>query len=459
MGEVAKELTQEIEEEKLRLEFIKKYMQVVVETAEINKEQFMQKMKDIFEDADWVESAGYSQLLTSASFYQLSKTELESLVKALSKPYFARVDFTSREAGGMEKLYFGKTSLFQRDNQEQLIIDWRSPIANLYYEGRLGEVSYTSEGETYEGNISLKRQFTIEDGDLLDFRDIDVTTVDELLQESLSGSSSNRLTEIVATIQEEQNQIIRADLNKPIIVQGAAGSGKTTIALHRISYFLYHYKDVFEPEQLLILAPSFLFIDYISEALPELGVEKVRQMTFLGYVEEVLGKKIKLAEDSKLHDILKDKQFKNISSIKGLSLFQKILDHYVEEIKTGLTAHDDFRVDKFKLYRAKQFNHLLYNEYTYLPLYKRIEKLKKVLQNQVRLNKDNMLKKVIQHYDVRIERALNWKGDEKKRKQYISIALDKKENRINELKMEMKKSVQEYMRNFQKKDIWNLYKE
>ena len=262
MGEVAKELNQEIEEEKLRLEFIKKYMQVVVETAETNKEQFMQKMKDIFEDADWVESAGYSQLLTSASFYQLSKTELESLIKALSKPYFARVDFTSREAGGMEKLYFGKTSLFQRDNQEQLIIDWRSPIANLYYEGRLGEVSYTSEGETYEGNISLKRQFTIEDGELLDFRDIDVTTVDELLQESLSGSSSNRLTEIVATIQEEQNQIIRADLNKPIIVQGAAGSGKTTIALHRISYFLYHYKDVFQPEQLLILAPSFLFIDY-----------------------------------------------------------------------------------------------------------------------------------------------------------------------------------------------------
>ncbi len=456
---VISSINQEIEEEKQRLEFIKKYMQVVIDTAETNKEQFMEKMKDIFKDEDWVESAGYSQLLTSASFYQLSRSELESLIKALPKPYFARVDFTSREAGGMEKLYFGKTSLFQRDNQEQLIIDWRSPIANLYYEGRLGEVSYTSEGETYDGTISLKRQFIIEDGELLDIRDIDVTTVDELLQESLAGSSANRLTEIVATIQEEQNQIIRADLNKPIIVQGAAGSGKTTIALHRISYFLYHYKDVFQPEQLLILAPSFLFLDYISEALPELGVEKVRQMTFQGYVEEVLGKKIKLTEDTKLRDILKDQQFVHISSIKGSSLFQGVLDHYVEEIKTSLMVHEDFRVDKFKLYTAKQFNHLLYNEYTYLPLYKRIEKLKKVLQNQVRLNKDKMLKKVVQHYEVRIDRALNWKGDEKKRKQYISLALDKKEARINDLKMEIKKAVQDYMSYFDKRDIWTLYKE
>ena len=111
------------------------------------------------------------------------------------------------------------------------------------------------------------------------------------------------------------------------------------------------------------------------------------------------------------------------------------------------------------MYTAKQFNHLLYNEYTYLPLYKRIDKLKKVLQNQVRLNKDKMMKKIIQHYDVRIERALNWKGEERKRKQYISIALDKKETRINELKKEMKKSVQDYMRYFNKKDIWTLYKE
>jgi DNA helicase-2/ATP-dependent DNA helicase PcrA len=114
-----------------------------------------------------------------------------------------------------------------------------------------------------------------------------LTTTDELLQESLSKSSSNRLTDIITTIQEEQNKIIRADLNKPIIVQGAAGSGKTTIALHRISYFIYHYKDLFDPRQLMILAPSRVFIDYISEALPELGVEKVKQFTFSEYIGRI----------------------------------------------------------------------------------------------------------------------------------------------------------------------------
>ncbi|MHC8521419.1 hypothetical protein ACPJHQ_09025 [Rossellomorea sp. H39__3] len=150
----------------------------------------------------------------------MSKEELDSLEKARSKPYFARIDFRHDGSQQFEKHYIGKTSLYQRDNQEQIIVDWRSPIANLYYEGRIGDVSYDAEGETYIGDLSLKRQYMIEEGKLEEVRDIDLTTTDELLQDSLAKSSSNRLTEIISTIQEEQNRIIRADLNKPIIVQG-----------------------------------------------------------------------------------------------------------------------------------------------------------------------------------------------------------------------------------------------
>ena len=261
-------------------------------------------MKETFADTDWEENTEYGQLLTTATFYQMSNDEWESLKRALPKPYFARVDFVPSEAGQAERLYIGKTSLFQRDTQEQLMIDWRSPIANLYYDGRLGHVSYTSEGETYDGEITLKRQLMIDDGKLVNLRDIDLTTVDELLQETLAKSSASRLTEIVETIQEEQNEIIRADLNKPIIVQGAAGSGKTTIALHRISYFLYHYKDVFNPADLLILTPTVLFMEYIQEALPDLGAERVRQATYAQYVEEAIGKRIPLAQDEKLTEVL-----------------------------------------------------------------------------------------------------------------------------------------------------------
>lgn len=445
--------------ERERLEFIKQYMNVVIDTARTSKEQFLAKMKETFADTDWEENTEYGQLLTTATFYQMSNDEWEGLKRALPKPYFARVDFTPSDSGNPERLYIGKTSLFQRDNQEQLIIDWRSPIANLYYDGRLGHVTYTSEGETYDGEITLKRQLMIENGELMDLRDIDLTTVDELLQETLAKSSASRLTEIVATIQEEQNEIIRADLNKPIIVQGAAGSGKTTIALHRISYFLYHYKDVFNPADLLILTPTVLFMDYIQQALPELGAERVRQATYAQYIEEAIGKRIPLIKDSKLIDVLAGgNSAARFSSLKGSVLFQRILDHYCEEIKSSLYFHEDFKVDKFKLYPASRLNHLLTKEYTYLPLYKRVDKLKNLLQQQVKSNKDEMQKKIIAHYDAKIEKGLNFKGDEKKRKAYVSEVLKRKDIRLTDFKAEIRSAVPRYIKSVKKSDTFTHYK-
>lgn len=262
-------------EENQRLEYTKRYMEAVIKTAETSKDNFQDNMKAAFKDVD--SSLGYSSLLTNARFFDMSKEELSSLKKSRLKPYFARIDFSRDDPPVEEVIYIGKTSLYSRENQDQLIVDWRSPIANLYYEGRLGDVSYVSNGENFNGELLLKRQFMMERGLLTEIRDIDLTTNDQLLQETLAGSASNRLTEIVSTIQEEQNKVIRADLNKPIIVQGGAGSGKTTIALHRISYFIFQYKENFQPEQLMIIAPSNLFLDYISEALPELGVENIKQ--------------------------------------------------------------------------------------------------------------------------------------------------------------------------------------
>ncbi|WP_431799982.1 hypothetical protein [Halobacillus andaensis] len=154
-------------------------------------------------------------------------------------------------------------------------------------------MEYKADDQTFSGDLSLKRQYAIENGNLEEIRDIDITTRDELLQSSLSGSSDNRLTEIVSTIQAEQNEVIRSDLSKPVIVQGVAGSGKTTIALHRLSMFIYSYADKVSPKDIMILAPNRLFIDYISEALPELGVNDIKQTTFFEYVQKCLKKKIK----------------------------------------------------------------------------------------------------------------------------------------------------------------------
>ncbi|MDR4926114.1 HelD family protein [Peribacillus simplex] len=454
----------DFEQERQRLDFTKRYIDVVIKTSETSKDQFQRNMQEAFGDADWSESGLYSQLLTAANFFEMSKTELEGLRKASKKPYFARVDFERNDGDRGEVLYFGKTSLYQRESQEQIIVDWRSPIANLYYEGRIGEIEYEAEGETFSGNITLKRQLMIEEGVLEEIRDIDLTTTDELLQESLSKSSSNRLTDIITTIQEEQNKIIRADLNKPIIVQGAAGSGKTTIALHRISYFIYHYKDLFDPRQLMILAPSRVFIDYISEALPELGVEKVKQFTFSEYVQAAIGKQVKLVADDKLTRLLeKDDEEINsavwISGLKGSPVFKYILDEYVKDIFSGFHPNADFYCDKYRLYSAKKFIRLLEEDYWYLPLYSRLDKLKAILQNEVKLKKKIMLERVVDLYDAKIEKALYKNIDPVIRKEFVTKCLDKKEERIGQIQKAIRTSVKGYFKQFKSKDLLDYYQE
>ncbi|MFJ8259275.1 RNA polymerase recycling motor HelD [Peribacillus asahii] len=448
--------------EQERLEFTKRYMDVVIKTAETSKDQFKKIMQETFGDEDWKESGRYAELLTTANFFDMSQAELESLKKAQSKPYFARVDFTRDENGLKEILYFGKTSLYQRENQEQIIVDWRSPIANLYYEGRIGSVTYEAEGEKFSGDITLKRQLMIEDGNLDEIRDIDLTTTDELLQDSLAKSSSNRLTEIVSTIQEEQNKIIRADLNKPIIVQGAAGSGKTTIALHRISYFIYYYKDLFDPRQLMILAPSRLFIDYISEALPELGVEKAKQFTFTEYVQSAIECELNIIPDKKLIDLLEKKDDETaesiwVSGIKGSSQFKGILDQYVKEIITRFFPKEDFYCDKYRLYSAKKFKKLLVEEYWYLPIYTRVDKLKQILQSQVKSKKKNMLDRVTSFYDTKIQKALTRNIKPDLRREYVTKFLDKKAERTEEIKKAIRTSVKAYFKSFERKHILEYY--
>ncbi|MFJ5623752.1 RNA polymerase recycling motor HelD [Peribacillus loiseleuriae] len=454
----------DLKHEQERLEFTKRYIDVVVKTARTSKDQFKKIMQETFGDEDWQESGRYAELLTTANFFDMSKAELENLSKAKRKPYFARVDFSRDESGLKEVLYFGKTSLYQRENQEQIIVDWRSPIANLYYEGRIGPVTYEAEGENFSGDITLKRQLMIEEGNLEEIRDIDLTTTDELLQESLSKSSSNRLTEIVSTIQEEQNKIIRADLNKPIIVQGAAGSGKTTIALHRISYFIYHYKDLFDPRQLMILAPSRLFIDYISEALPELGVEKAKQFTFSEYVQVAIECEVKLVPDRKLIHLLEKNDEETLESIwvsglKGSSPFKRLLDQYIMDIINRFAPMEDFYCDKYRLYSARKFKKLLVEEYWYMPVYTRVDKLRQILQNQVKSKKKAMLERVEKFYDNRIEKALYKNIDPNIRREYVTKCLDKKAERQAEITKEVRNSVKNYFKQFERKSIFEYYQD
>nr|WP_223703096.1 RNA polymerase recycling motor HelD [Sutcliffiella deserti] len=466
MGETKKhpDFDQEVE----RLTFTKKYMDIVIKASEMDEESFRSSFKEALDGMDFKDSSfSYMNMLTNANLLQRTTEELRNLKKIYHKPYFARVDYKRKDHHEEEKFYFGKASLFDRETQDPIIVDWRSPIANLYYDGRLGEVSYEAEGEVYEGNLSLKRQYIMEDGTLKEIRDVDLTTTDELLQESLSGSSSNRLTDIVSTIQEEQNRIIRADLNKPIIVQGAAGSGKTTIALHRISYFIYTYQEHFRAEQLMILAPNNLFIDYISEVLPELGVDRILQTTFIDFVKSCIKKRIKLRPPSEKLMGFINREYEDpemvqwLASFKGSLEYKEIMDNYLRDVLETLLPKEDFYLtSRFKLYDAKRMEQLIKQEYTYLPYYRRIEKVKEVLQNYVRTEKKVLIEKVARFYDSKLDKALfNYNLDPDKRKSYVTKAMDKKEELTQEIMKESRTAVNAFIRKIPKHTLFYYYEQ
>jgi DNA helicase II / ATP-dependent DNA helicase PcrA len=449
-----------------RLEFTKEYIKTVLEISKGNKEQFVENLKKAFADLDTSDSsASYGDLLTNAVFNELAESELQRLESVIGKPYFSRINFTTHGEEKEEILYIGKASLFDTVNQMPIIVDWRSPIANVYYDGRLGEVTYEAYGETQSGFLSLKRQYEIENGFLKEIRDIDLTTHDELLQKSLSGKADNRLTEIVATIQNEQNEVIRASLKHPIIVQGAAGSGKTTIALHRISYFLYSMGYRFPPSKLMILAPNRLFIDYISAVLPELGVNKINQTTFIDFMKSCLGKKIKLfSPNTKLITLIegkeKSKTIKWVSNYKGSLEFRNLIASYLRDIELSLAPSEDFILEKSILLRGKKLKKLFLREYIYLPVYKRLDKIKNLLTSDLRLKKSMMLTKIDSIYDGALDKALfTTKVEEEKRKKKVVSLLEQKDQRKIKVLEEAKVAVKNYMKPFVKKDIFSLYKE
>ncbi|MBI0580020.1 UvrD-helicase domain-containing protein [Neobacillus cucumis] len=454
------------QEEIERLEFTKEYIRTVLEISKGNKEFFVENMKQAFAERDDKDSsASYTDLLANARFLELAQSELKRLKSVVGKPYFSRIDFTSNSTKKEENLYIGKVSLFDRVTQQPIIVDWRSPIANVYYDGRLGDVSYEAYGETQTGYLSLKRQYEIVDGLLKEIRDIDLTTHDELLQKSLSGKADNRLTEIVATIQNEQNEVIRASLKHPIIVQGAAGSGKTTIALHRISYFLYSFGYQFPPEKLMILAPNRLFIDYISAVLPELGVNKINQTTFIDFMKACLGQKIKLmSPNTKLMRLLEGKgnpkTIQWMSSFKGSLAFKDVIDRYIKELELSLAPTGDFIVEKSILLKGQNLKRLFLKEYTYLPIYKRIAKIKSLLESDLKKKKAIIKSKLNTKYDDALDRALYTRRiDTEKRKQKVVDLMDMKKQRIAQVEKEAKTAVKKYMEQFVMPDIFTLYKE
>lgn len=237
-----------------------------------------------------------SQILNERERHHLQSSKaLKKYKKLLVSPYFGRIDFTEAPNGETEKIYLGIGSLME-DDGTFLIYDWRAPISSLYYDGAPGPTAYETPGGLVSGTMNLKRQFVISDGVIEVMFDTGVTIGDELLQQVLSHSADDRMKSIVATIQKEQNAIIRNDKSRMLVVQGAAGSGKTSAALQRVAYLLYKYREVLQADQMLLFSPNPLFNSYVSTVLPELGEENMQQTTFQMYLEHRLGHEFQLED-------------------------------------------------------------------------------------------------------------------------------------------------------------------
>ncbi|MFC3345205.1 RNA polymerase recycling motor HelD [Paenibacillus abyssi] len=216
--------------------------------------------------------------------------------RLVQSPYFGRIDFVEENTEKKESIYLGIASFMDEENDTFLIYDWRAPVSSLYYDYGPGAAQYDTPGGIIKGEMLLKRQFVIRDGQIKLLFDTGITIGDELLQQALSRSADSQMRSIVATIQKEQNQIIRNERSRMLIVQGAAGSGKTSAALQRVAYLLYKNRETLRADQMVLFSPNPLFNSYVSTVLPELGEENMEQTTFQEYLENRLGKEFELED-------------------------------------------------------------------------------------------------------------------------------------------------------------------
>lgn len=221
----------------------------------------------------------YTQMSNTVTMRDHMQSALKRNQRATKKPYFGRIDFWDETLQKEETLYIGRGGI-AKDTTHQVVVDWRAPVANAYYENGLGECSYCApDGRELPIRLDLKRTYEIDQGKLLDYFDTEVIANDELLTKYLAKNKQAVLGEIIATIQKEQNDIIRKTPYYNIIVQGVAGSGKTTVAMHRISFILYNYAERFRPEDFYIVGSNRILLEYITGVLPDLDVYGIRQMT------------------------------------------------------------------------------------------------------------------------------------------------------------------------------------
>lgn len=316
--------------------------------------------------------------------HEVTRKLQEKYKRMLSSPYFGRIDFLEDGEEKAEKYYIGLSNLIN-DEYDFLIYDWRAPISSMFYDYEIGEASYQCPEGIIKGRLALKRQYKINNGRIEYMFDSSIKIDDEILQDILSKSTDGKMKAIVTTIQREQNKAIRNEEYQSLIVQGPAGSGKTSVALHRIAYLLYKHRDEITSKNIVVFSPNEIFNDYISNVLPQLGEDNMYQTTFKEYMHKALGNELVKEDYCEMMEYIltsrKDQDYKKrINNIKYKSSleFIDVLKQYVVHIENMDREFKDIVFRGKLIISSNDLRELFYNDYNYIQLSvkKKLKKLK-----------------------------------------------------------------------------------
>ncbi|MEH7009378.1 RNA polymerase recycling motor HelD [Neobacillus niacini] len=307
----------------------------------------MDEPDDVIETAASIKQQAELLSERERTFKQMDK-QIRILERLKYSPYFGRIDFLESDEKNADQVYLGIASLMDEHDENFLIYDWRAPISSLYYDFAPGPASYHTLDGKIEGEMSLKRQFIIRSSNIKAMFDTGVTIGDEMLQEVLGNNANAQMKSIVATIQREQNLIIRNERSKLLVVQGVAGSGKTSAALQRVAYLLYRYRETLKSENIMLFSPNPLFNSYVSTVLPELGEENMEQATFMEYLNNRIGSQFDVEDPFDQMEFLlnNNEQPDYHTRVKGIQYkssleFKEIIDQYANRLsQKGLLFKD-----------------------------------------------------------------------------------------------------------------------
>jgi DNA helicase-2/ATP-dependent DNA helicase PcrA len=335
--------------------------------------------------------------------YRTIDKRLMEFTKLKEVPYFGKVTF-KEDDDIPEEIYIGRYGLTVENSFEPLIVDWRAPIAALFYKGTLGKSSFNPPSGEIDVDILSRKQLIIKKGQLKGVFDSAIDVKDEILQMVLTENSSDKLKDIVMTIQKEQDEIIREDRNKIIVVNGVAGSGKTTIALHRISYLLYNFRKQFG-DKVLIFGPNDIFMDYIAQVLPSLGESNIKQTTFENFAKKEIG--LRYEDIKSFESYIEEAMNENEAALeeykyKSSKEFVNLLNSRVKELNEKYFKIQAIKFNGKEIVSVEEIKELFNVYYKDMPLFRRSEKIKRILISKIKDKRDEEFYKLNAQFKEKI---------------------------------------------------------